>query len=347
MKKTKNARKIEAKDLRSDKREKLHEVIPLSTPYVVYIDPTNLCNFKCEFCPTSDYSLLKEVGRKQTSIDLATFKKIIDDIKEFDQKLKLLSLYKDGEPLVNQEFPEMVKYAKEAKVSERIWTKTNGALLTPKLNTKLIEAGIDMIHISIESVSEEGYIKVSDAHIDYDEFRKNILDLYNKRNNCKIYIKIIDYQLTEEDKDKFYQDFQDRCDFISIEKLMGWSYSDIKDFTLGTKSDTYDGLPLIPKEVCAYPFYVMAVNADCSVSVCGNDWAYQTSIGDVREKSLKEIWNSEELFEMRKMFLEHRRRENKACANCYYLQIVPDNIDPFATQILQKLEEEQGKKNVK
>jgi len=30
---------------------------------------------------------------------------------------------------------------------------------------------------------------------------------------------------------------------------MGWSYSDIKDFTLGTNPDTYDGLPLIPKNL--------------------------------------------------------------------------------------------------
>lgn len=336
------AKVIEAKELRAQERAKLQDVIPLSTPYVVYIDPTNLCNFKCTFCPTSDLPLLKQVGRKQTSMDLATFKKVIDDIAQFDTKLKLLSLYKDGEPLVNKDFVEMVRYAKKANVAERIWTKTNGSLLNPELNSRLIEAGLDMIHISVESVSAEGYFEIADVRIDYEAFRDNIRDFYDKRGNCKMYIKIIDCNLSEADKGKFYNDFGNICDFISIEKLMGWSYSDIKDFTLGIESDTYDGLPLVKKNVCAYPFYVMAVNADCSVSVCGNDWSYKTAVGNVREQSMKEIWNSDAMFELRKMFLENRRHENKACADCYYLQIVPDNIDPYAGQILTKLEEGRG-----
>jgi len=32
--------------------------------------------------------------------------------------------------------------------------------------------------------------------------------------------------------------------------LMGWSHSDVKDFTLGTQPTTYDGLPFTEKEVC-------------------------------------------------------------------------------------------------
>ena len=194
-----------------------------------------------------------------------------------------------------------------------------------------------MIHISIEATTKEGYLNIADYKIDYEEFKSNIKDFYIKRGDCKIYIKIIDCNLSDDEKSKFYSDFEDICDFISIEKLMGWSHSDIKDFTLGIKSDTYDGLPFVQKEVCAYPFYVLAVNANGSVSVCGNDWSYNTSVGNIKETSIKNIWNGEKLFELRKMFLEFRRKENKACGDCYYLQIVPDNIDKYANEILKKI----------
>jgi len=333
----KEAMKIEAKELREQNRVKLETVIPLSMPYVIYIDPTNLCNFKCKFCPTGDLDLLKQVGREQSSIDFEWFKKIINDIQQFDQKLKLLSLYKDGEPLVNKDFAKMVRYAKEADIAQKIWTKTNGALLNPKLNSEIIDAGLDMIHISVESTSEDGYFSIANVNIDYEEFKSNIKDFYDKRNNCKMYIKIIDVNLSDAEKEKFYNDFTEICDFISIEKLMGWSHSDLKDFTMGISSDTYDGLPLIKKEVCAYPFYVLAVNADGSVSVCGNDWSYKTAVGNIKEESLLDIWQGKKLFELRKMFLEFRRSENSACADCYYLQIVPDNLDKHTELILKVL----------
>ena len=80
------------------------------------------------------------------SLDL--FKKIVDDLREFDAKLKLLSLYKDGEPLLNKHFPEMVRYARDAGIADRIWTKTNGSMLTPELNERIVDAGLDMICIS-------------------------------------------------------------------------------------------------------------------------------------------------------------------------------------------------------
>jgi MoaA/NifB/PqqE/SkfB family radical SAM enzyme len=41
------------------------------------------------------------------------YKKIIDDMKKFEHPIKVLRLYKDGEPLINKHFPEMISYAKK------------------------------------------------------------------------------------------------------------------------------------------------------------------------------------------------------------------------------------------
>lgn len=336
-------KRIQPKDLRAKARAPLQDVIPLSAPFLIYIDPTNRCNFRCEFCPTSDKKLLRQVGRPFATMSLDLFKKAVDDIKEFGTPLKLLSLYKDGEPLLHPDFPEMVRYSKTSGIAERIWTKTNGSALNPTLNRKLVDAGLDMICISVESISSEGYKKIAKANIDYDDFRKNITDLYKNRGNCQIYVKIADTGLSKNEIEKFYSDFEGISTHIAIEKLMGWSYSEIKDFTLGTNPDTYDGLPLVPKTVCPYPFYVMTVNADGSVSACGNDWSHGTVVGNIKNKSLREIWNSEELYSLQKLHLEARRKENKACANCYYIQIVPDNIDQYAESILKNINDHRSK----
>ena len=337
---------IDAKDTRVNKRENLAEVIPLPMPYVMYIEPTNLCNFKCAFCPTGDPDLLKKVGRPAGMMSFDLFKKIIDEIKESGIKLRLLSLYKDGEPLVHPDFPEMVRYASDSNVCDRIWTKNNGALLTPELNTRLINCGLTWIGISVESVSSQGYLDICGAKVDYEKFKKNIADLYRrKKTETHLYIKIADANLSEAQKLKFREDFEPICDTYAIEKLMGWSYSSVKDFTLGTNPDTYDGLPFTEKDVCPYPFYVMAVNFNGSVSLCGNDWSHSTVVGNLSENSLQEVWNGEALFNFRKMLLEGRRCENRACGDCYYLKIVPDNIDPDKEKIFEKLLDQRRKQN--
>lgn len=338
--------KIEAKDSRVKKRENLAEKIPLPFPYLIYIEPTNLCNFKCVFCPTGDRELLKKVNRPAGFMKMELYRKIIDDIKNSGYQLRLLSLYKDGEPLLNPDFPEMVRYARDSKICDRIWTKTNGALLNPELNQRLVSCGLTWMGISVEAVSTQKYLEISKAHVDYEKFKENIKDLYNrKKNDLHLYIKIADSGLSESEKQKFYDDFSPICDTIAIEKLMGWSYSSVKDFTLGTHPDTYDGLPFAEKDVCAYPFYVMAINFNGSVSLCCSDWSHSTVVGNVKENTIQEIWNGKTLFDFRKMHLTGRRCENKACGDCYYLKMVPDNIDNERLAILEKLTAQREVKN--
>lgn len=334
-----SGKRIEAKELRCNHRQSLQDLIPLAAPFVIYIDPTNLCNFRCKFCPTSDEELLRSVNRPKKIMPLDLYSKIIDDIARFDAKLKLLSLYKDGEPLLNPNFSEMVRLAKNADIAERIWTKTNGSLLKPELNRKMIDAGLDHICISIEAVSSQGYLDIAGIDIDYAALVSNIEDLYLHRGNCEIYVKIADVNLTDQQKAKFYSDFQPISTHIGIEKLMGWSNSGVKDFTLGTNPETYDGLPFTDKEVCAYPFYVMAVNSDGTVSVCGNDWSQQTVVGDATKQSLQDIWHGEHLYQFRIMMLNKDRKLNKACGECYYLRIVPDNIDDSSKIIIDNLKD--------
>jgi len=100
-------------------RTKLEEIIPLTTPFVIFVDPADCCNFYCKFCPTGDRNLMKRVSRPFKVMDYLLYKKIIDDICEFDKPIKVLRLYKDGEPLLNPMFAEMIKYAKDKKCAEK------------------------------------------------------------------------------------------------------------------------------------------------------------------------------------------------------------------------------------
>lgn len=85
------------KNVIRNERHLLEEVVPLETPYIIYIYPSGACNFKCNFCPcnTSDY-MAKE---RHKIMDMATFKKIVEDLKDFPQKIRVVYLFAFGEPL--------------------------------------------------------------------------------------------------------------------------------------------------------------------------------------------------------------------------------------------------------
>jgi hypothetical protein len=44
-------------------RTPLETVIPLSTPFIVFVDPASACHFECTFCPTGDREKSAETAR--------------------------------------------------------------------------------------------------------------------------------------------------------------------------------------------------------------------------------------------------------------------------------------------
>lgn len=325
-------------------RTKLETVIPLKVPFIIFIDPSDVCNFQCKFCPTANRDLMKSIPGRGHIMDFELYKKIIDDICEFEKPIKVLRLYKDGEPLLNPKFVEMIKYAKEKKCAERIDTTTNASLLTHEKSTELIEAGLDRINISIEGVNKGQYVEFSKYPIDFEKLVDNIKYLYENRKKCEIIVKICGDMMSEEDKKRFYEIFGDIADGVYIEHTMScWPEYELKDIKINQEVGIY-GQKIKEVQVCPYVFYSFSVNSDGSVSLCFLDWAHKLVIGDVKKESIKDIWKGEKLLEYQKMFLEKKRKSHPVCGDCGQMSHgMPDDIDASAEELLNKLIIKNGK----
>jgi len=323
-----------------DNRTKLETVIPLGTPIIIFIDPSDVCNFHCKFCPTGDIKLMKEIGRPLKIMNFELYKKIIDDICKFEKPLKVLRLYKDGEPLLNPKIVEMIQYVREKKCAERIDITTNASLLTPELNIELINAGLDRINISIEGINKEHYQNFSNYNIDFNKLIENIKHLYENKKSCEIIIKIPGDNLSEEDKQKFYDLFGNIADGVYIEHTMAcWPEFELKGGIKVNQEFGIYGQKIKEVTVCPYVFYSFSINSDGLVSACFLDWSRKLSIGDVKTESVKDIWNGKKLKELQKMFLMKKRKEHPVCKNCGQMSHgMPDDIDHFAEELLERLE---------
>ena len=319
-------------------RTNLETVIPLATPYVIFVDPSDACNFKCRFCPTSDRELMNEVGRPLKTMKFELFKKIVDDICEFPEPIRVLRLYKDGEPLINKHLADMIKYAKDKGCADRIDTTTNASLLTEKRGKELADAGLDRINISIYGVTDEHYKNFSDVKLEMKRVVDYVKAFYENRKNCEMLVKINGDTLTEDDKNLFLELFGDYTDKIYIEHIMScWPNFELNGVPVNQEFGIY-GQEIKEVDACPYVFYSFSINSDGFVSLCFLDWSKQLEIGNVASNSVKSIWQGEALRSYQKMFLEGRRKQHPICGNCGQMSHgMPDKIDDFKNQILTKL----------
>lgn len=303
-----------------ENRTKLETVIPLSTPYLLFIDPSDLCNKRCSFCPTGHYHLVRQF-RKPQLMKWELFKGIVEDLKQFPEKIKTVRLYKDGEPLLNPAIDLMVTMLKGSGVAERVDMTTNGMLLVPSLVNLLVDAGLDAIFISVPQDYSPQYVDM-------------IRYFHAHRKQCEMRVKIVGDGLDQIRKDKFLDDFGDICDYIFIENLAPcWPNFEVKISGKGIYGNEVSEV-----DVCPYLFYSMSINSDGTVSACFLDWTRELLVGDANDQSIVDIWNGECITRWRRLMLEGKRKDMSFCKNCGQLKYcAPDNIDPYKNELLEKI----------
>lgn len=327
-----------------ENRTRIEEVIPLSTPITMFIDPCNLCNFKCRFCPTGHSKLITERFNGTMKFDI--YKKLINEFKDFENSINTVHMYKEGEPLLNKNFSEMVKYAKESGFVDHVDTTTNGYLLNEDLSKEILDNGLDRINISVNGMSNKQFLEFTGIRVNFDRYTDNIKKFYEIRENCgyncEICIKTTGDFLTEEEKTLFYNTFGDYADRIFIENMAPcWPEFNVEKYS-GINISKTKGIynQDLNKEVnvCPYIFYSTTINSDGTVSLCFLDWKHNLIIGDIKKQSLKEIWNSKLLHTYQMNNINGKRKENKVCSKCGQLKYcLPDNIDPYVNRLKNKL----------
>ena len=323
-----------------EERVNLANAVPLSAPLTVLIEVVSVCNLRCHFCPTGDVKLTKETGKFRGLIDLELFRKVIADINALPTRVKALHLHKDGEPLMHPKFCDMVLEAKRSANIEKVETTTNGTLLNPELNRRLVDSGIDRIKISVYGLSTDSLKANTKANVDFDEYVENIADLYSRKKNTKLYIKIMEEGLSEEEKQKFLATFGNIADVVFFEHCVdNWpDFNFDEEGTLIASDIGILGQKIRPyKKVCPQPFFNFTVCADGRVTACCADWQVKLVVGDIRHTSLIDIWNGKEFEDVRLMMLRGERACHSLCGKCAYPTFAcVDDIDDAAPMLLKR-----------
>lgn len=269
------------------------------------------------------------------------FCKIIDDLRGFESKVKDIIFHKNGEPLLHERIVDMMRYAKQGNVATKLILVTNGSMLTPKLCRDIMSVGVDYIQISLEAVSDEGYKNISRVDVDYNKLVGNVAYLYAHRHpDTTVNVKLMDCGLTEEERQKFRDDFAGISTTHGIEHPISYTQPSVKDTSLGIKKGTtHDMYESTYKDVCTLPFYTMNINFNGKVSACSFDWRHGHIMGDANNENLVDIWSGRKYNEFRIMQLKKLRHRNLLCNGCEAVYNLIDNIDGSAAEIEKRFYE--------
>lgn len=120
-------------------------------PFLVMVEPTNLCNLKCPLCPSGNGQMTRTRGQ----LALENFRALVDQVHGH---AFLMMLWNQGEPFLNRHLDEMVRYAHSHRIFT--FTSTNGHFIrTPERARQVVASGLDEIIFSVDGVDQETYAR--------------------------------------------------------------------------------------------------------------------------------------------------------------------------------------------
>jgi MoaA/NifB/PqqE/SkfB family radical SAM enzyme len=122
--------------------------LPVSHLKKIYVEPTNRCNLDCRICMRNSWD--EPLGQMSRE----TFARILEGLRRFSPP-PVVMLGALGEPLSHPDIVDMVAQAKA--LGSSVEMITNGTLLTKDLSRGLIDAGLDMLWVSLDGATPECY----------------------------------------------------------------------------------------------------------------------------------------------------------------------------------------------
>lgn len=297
------------------------EIIP-PLPIQINIEVSSICNLRCPLCPTG----VEKIKRTKQLMNYEDFKKIIDEIRWFAGKV---FLHHYGEPFLNKDLLKMIKYAKDAGLYVNL--STNGEFFHSREYAKdIIRSGIDYLFVSVDGKDQETHEKYRIGS-DFNKVTEGFKFLTDAKKELKSLTPVVELQFlrtkyNEHQRDQMKQFAKQLGADVYAERILGACSGD-KELAGKYMSDDPGSTLLRVKDngdidyagefinYCYWVNALMVINSDGTVSPCIEDPFVENNMGNIHERSIKDIWKGEEYKILRKK-IKAKRKNIAVCNSC-------------------------------
>ena len=291
----------------------------LELPYPLHVDLelTFACNLRCPMCIISlPKEELREWGDQRAKMTLETAKRIIDEgAREGQASLGLNGI---NEPLLTPYLVDIIEYAKDKDMLD-IMFNSNGFLLTEELSHRLIDSGLTRIMFSLDAITEETYDKIR-VRSNFQRVMTNI-DTFLRIKREKgavlplIRVSFVKMSINEHELDAFIDHWSKKVDFLSIQQYGNPFQGEEKAEKEALRAQALD-FQFEDLFKCPQPWVRALVRNDGTVVPCCAAVGYRLGMGNIHEKSFKEIWQTDQWQQLRRLHSAGGYRENPVCKEC-------------------------------
>ncbi len=305
-------------------------------PTIFNIETTNYCNMKCVMCPRTIYMERKNIwindelfenmldSIKTHQIDeLDDFWKWLKDEADFDRNevsengfyfnvvSRCLILHGYGEPFLDKYLIKRLKACKERNIPT--YFSCTPATMTVEKAEAAMEAGLSVLKFSLDAMNDDEIKKIRGKRADYNDSIKKIFQIIDikKKRGFKTLLVPCMIALNNKDNDldkhkKFIEFWKDKDVFAYIKSQDNrWHFENTSE--LKNKSH-------YAKQYCEYPWTSSTIMAEGNVVPCTQISNNEIVLGNVNKNTLKEIWNSKEYQDLRKMHISGKFPKGHKCA---------------------------------
>ena len=275
-----------------------------SFPSYFEIETVNACNARCPMCTIDDWD------RRDGIMSDALFTKITQEIGEHSDTVKRVQLFRDGEPLIDKKLALRTAMMKGIGV-KKVGISTNAALLTPAKSRDILEAGMDEVILSIDSLNPAVYEAIRPP-LKFGVVLHNIHEFVRIRDEigstCQAWVRMIRQESNRNEWPAFeayWRKYLKPSDRVDYRNIHNW----------GTQLVNFKQIaPANVEKPCVALWSLMVIFADGDVPRCNVDFNNKYPVGNLRDSTIADLWQSNVQNELRARHLFGVRED--ICKGC-------------------------------
>jgi radical SAM protein with 4Fe4S-binding SPASM domain len=289
-------------------------------PVSISFEPTTSCNLRCPECPSGLRAFTRPTGMLKKDF-------FSDTIDQLSKELLYLIFYFQGEPYLNPDFLDMVKYASQKGIYTA--TSTNAHYLNDTNAKRTVESGLDRLIISIDGTTQDVYeqYRVGGKLEKVLEGARNIVK-WKKELKSKTPFVFFQFLVVKPNEHQI-EDIKRLAKETGVDEVR-FKTAQVYDY----ENDPNQLIPVNEKysrykknksgnhEVknslqnhCWRLWHATVITWDGLVVPCCFDKDAQHQLGDLKGKPFKEIWQNDKYVNFRRSILQSRKNID-ICANC-------------------------------
>lgn len=305
---------------------------PWGLPTILQVEPTTRCNLRCRICPVAT-----GLGRSVGDMDLPRFRQLIDELAEH---LLLIMFWDWGEPFLNPDAYDMIRYARGAGI--KVVCSTNGHVFADRDHARqVVDSGLDVLVFSVDGITQETYQRFR-RQGNLETVLQGIRNVAEEKRRARSDTPLVNFRfIVMEHGEREVPQVRAFASSLGVDVLTLRKFH----FVPGTGEDHGEGpdpgnieeleglvprqveyqFPALPTEAgqpvrvernpCKNLWNCPTVHWDGTVCSCFMDYKEQRPMGSLEDQSFREIWYGEAYRRLRRGF-RREWKEVELCKEC-------------------------------